>query len=333
MIDYFVIGLWLAVFLDLLLGDPRWLPHPIRLIGSLCGYSEKTFRSLIKSERLAGIGAVFMVLGATVGVLVSMFYALSLFSAALSSFVAVVLLYTSIALRDLAGHASVVRSALAGEGTDRLDLARQKVGMMVGRDPSVLDEQGVVRACVESVAENMSDGVIAPLFWAFGSAMVVGEGIWALPVAAGAAMVYKAVNTMDSMFGYKNERYLYFGRFAARLDDVVNYLPARLTSLFIILAAPFVGASIRGAFAITQRDHHRHASPNAGYPEAAMAGALGVRLGGANVYFGKMVQKPNIGDENRGLTFEDIEFANRLMYGASILAVALFSICAILTRG
>ncbi|MDH4317407.1 MAG: adenosylcobinamide-phosphate synthase CbiB [Desulfobulbaceae bacterium] len=330
MIEPFVFGLWAAVILDQILGDPRWLPHPIRFIGALCTFAEKTCRRLSGSELFAGTCAVILVLGGTAGTLLLSFYVLNLLSPALSSLGAVILLYTSIALRDLAGHAAAVGSALAGESAERLPLARERVGMMVGRDPSVLDEGGVIRACVESVAENMSDGVIAPLFWAVFVALMIGEGSAALPAAAGAAIVYKAVNTMDSMYGYKNERYLYFGRVAARLDDVANYVPARLSGVLIILAAPLVGASFRDALTITLRDSNRHASPNAGYPEAAMAGALGVRLGGPNVYFGKMVVKPYIGNDTRPVVSADIGRANRLMYSASILAVVLFTICAII---
>lgn len=330
MIEPFVFGLWSALILDQILGDPRWLPHPIRFIGALCTVAEKTCRRLSGSELFAGTCAVILVLSGTVGTLILSFYALNLLSPGLSSLGAVIILYTSIALRDLAGHAAAVGSALAGESVDRLAIARERVGMMVGRDPRVLNEGGVIRACVESVAENMSDGVIAPLFWAVVVALFVGEGSAAMPAAAGAAIVYKAVNTMDSMYGYKNERYLYFGRVAARLDDVVNYFPARLSGLLIILAAPLVGASFRGALSIALRDRKRHASPNAGYPEAAMAGALGVRLGGPNVYFGTTVVKPYIGDETRAVDFADIGRANRLMYAASILAVVLFTICAII---
>ncbi|HSH14060.1 MAG TPA: adenosylcobinamide-phosphate synthase CbiB, partial [Desulfurivibrionaceae bacterium] len=198
----------------------------------------------------------------------------------LGDLVAVLLFYTCFAARDLLAHSRRVYQALAAGD---LLAARQKVAWLVGRDTANLDQAGVVRAGVESVAENSSDGVVAPLFWA-----VVGGPL--------AALLYKAASTLDSTFGYKNKRYLHFGRASARLDDLVNFVPARLTGLGLVASACFCGLDWRGAWRIYRRDRHNHASPNSGHPEAAAAGALGLQLGGGSSYFGRPVEKPTMGD-------------------------------------
>jgi len=215
--------------------------------------------------------------------------------------VAVFFIYSSIAARDLVRHSSAVHAALAGGD---LAKARQRVGLIVGRDTAELDEQGVTRAAVESVAESMVDGVTAPLFFA----------VLAGPMGA---MLYRAVNTMDSLFGYKNERYRRFGTAAARLDDLANFLPARLSALLIPVAAFFLGLDARRSLIVLKRDRKNHASPNSGHSEAAMAGALGVRLGGPAVYSGRAVAKPFLGDALRPLEPQDILRSNRLMLLAS----------------
>ena len=193
--------------------------------------------------------------------------------------------------------------------------ARHAVSWIVGRDTQNLDAEGVTKAAIETVAENSSDGVIAPLFY-----MAVGG----VPLM----FFYKAVNTMDSMIGYKNERYLYFGRFAAKLDDVVNYIPARLSGLLMVIASFLCGLDGKNAFRIFLRDRRKHDSPNSAQTEAAMAGALGVQLAGNAFYFGKLYEKPYIGDPLRPIEAEDIVRANRLLYRTGYLA--LFLVIAIL---
>ncbi|OGR02879.1 MAG: cobalamin biosynthesis protein CobD [Deltaproteobacteria bacterium RIFOXYD12_FULL_53_23] len=221
----------------------------------------------------------------------------------LGTAVSIFLLYTTIAARDLVRHSTDVYTALA---TGDLPEARRRVGMIVGRDTANLDEAGVARAAVESVAESMVDGVTAPLFFALlGGPM--------------AAMLYKTVNTMDSMFGYKNERYLKFGWAAARLDDIVNFVPARLTSMLIPAAAFLLRLDVKGALFILLRDRGRHASPNSGHTEAAVAGAIGIQLGGPNLYFGQLLEKPSIGDPIRPIEPQDILRVNRLMLAGSCL--------------
>jgi len=220
---------------------------------------------------------------------------------------AIYLLYSAMAARDLARHSGLVHEALQAHD---LKLARQRVAMIVGRETAGLDEAGVSRACVESVAENIVDGVTAPL-------------LWATFLGPTGVLLYKAVNTMDSLFGYKNERYREFGWAPARLDDLANYLPARLTALLVVIAAALLGHSPRNAFRIWRRDRRCHASPNSGQTEAAVAGALGIRLGGPATYFGVQVDKPTMGDADQPITARHILLANRLMLVTAGLTAAL----------
>ena len=191
-----------------------------------------------------------------------------------------------------------------------LEKARKAVSMIVGRDTERLTEEGVAKAAVETVAENSSDGVVAPLIFLAVGGPVLG-------------FFYKSVNTLDSMVGYKNDRYLYFGRFSAKLDDVLNFIPARISGLLLVTASPLAGLDVKGAWRIFKRDRKNHASPNSAQTEAAAAGALGVQLAGDAWYFGKLYKKPTIGDALRPVGYEDIRRVNRLMYAAVCLALAL----------
>ena len=270
----------LALALDQLLGDPRWFPHPVRLIGWLQLRLESVSRALLPWPRLAGVVTVACTLLVVALVVGGGLFAAGQWSPWLADGLAVFVLYTCFAGRDLERHGRAVQEALQ---QDDLLLARQRVAMIVGRDTAELSEEEVARAAVESVAESLVDGVTAPIFYA----MIAG------PLGA---MLYKAVNTGDSMFGYKNEQYREFGWAAARLDDLLNYIPARLTGLCLPLAAFFLGLRAKKSWQIMVRDHANHASPNSGFPEAAMAGALHVRLGGSASYFGRHVEKPTMGD-------------------------------------
>jgi len=298
----------LAAFaLDLLLGDPRWLPHPVRLMGLLAGLFERVARKLLRWERAAGAVTAVCLLVCCGG---AAFGALELAGALhpwARDAVAILVIYSSIAARDLVRHSSDVYKALLSHD---LPEARRRVGMIVGRDTAELDEGEVARAAVESVAESIVDGVTSPLFFA----LVAG------PVGA---CVYRAANTMDSMFGYKNARYLRFGWAPARLDDLANWIPARLTAPLIVAAAFLLGHRSRDSLRILKRDARNHSSPNSGLAEAAVAGALGVRLGGANVYFGEPVEKPTIGDPRASLCPTHIQQANALMLAAAVLFLAL----------
>jgi len=294
----------IAILLDQLLGDPRWLPHPVRLIGAACGGCERITRAVLPPFA-AGICTVALILGLTGATTWAVLTGANLIHPWLGNAVSILLLYTTIAARDLVNHSRQVYAPLA---TGDMVEARRRVGMIVGRDTANLDEAGVARAAVESVAESMVDGVTAPLFFA-----VLGGPM--------AAMLYKAINTMDSTFGYKNERYLKFGWAAARLDDLANFIPARISSLMIPAAAFLLRLDAKGSLFILLRDRLRHASPNSGHTEAAVAGALGVRLGGPNLYFGKMVTKPTVGEANHPIDPQDILRANHLMLLSSAITL------------
>ncbi len=295
--------------LDALFGDPYCMPHIIRLIGSLISWLERMLRSACDESpqglRFAGGLLVMLVLGIS-GVCAMLVLRLAYGISSVLGFAAETFVcYQMLAAKQLRIEAMRVHDALLQEG---LAQARKAVSMIVGRDTQNLDEAGVTRAAVETVAENASDGVVAPLLF------------MALFGAVG-GVLYKAANTMDSMVGYKNERYRYFGTAAARLDDVLNWVPARLTALLMCLAAPLVGLDGSGAWRILRRDSRRHASPNAGYPEAACAGALGVQLAGPASYFGVVHDKPTIGDNTRPIEPKDIVRACKLLSVTSVLAL------------
>ncbi len=329
----FLPGFWLALALDILLGDPRSLPHPVILIGRLARVLESFFRKRCPDPGRAGLLTVAATLIIT-GLLVTMLFAGSgAISSTVLFFASVLVLYTTIALRGLLQHAMAVYHALPVDGEKenenkeeenrKLEEARRLVGRIVGRDTTRLDRQAIVRACVESVAENMSDGVVAPVFYAFagaGVSVVFGMDRWSLPAAALSAMLYKAVNTMDSMFGYKNDKYLYFGRCAALLDDLINYIPARLSAFSLVAVSFFFrNSGTISAWRILLRDHANHSSPNAGWPEAAMAGTLSIQLGGASIYFGEIVEKPFLGDGAVRPTCHHIKQSLWVMVAASLL--------------
>ncbi len=320
-----------AILCDYLLGDPRVPFHPVRLLGGFCQRAERYFRGVVDDPASAGRLTVFSVLLAAGLAVTLVFSALGQASSLLAAAGAVLVLYTMVAARDLARHSSAVYRRLA---VGDLEGARQAVAMIVGRDVTGLDRQGVCRAAVETVAENTVDGVTAPLFWGIVCSLPAAAlAVDPIILTAGGAIVYKAVNTMDSLFGYKNEKYLHFGRTAARLDDWANYLPARLTPVFLILAAFLLHLDWRGSLRIYRRDRRRHASPNAGHPEAAVAGALGVRLGGPSVYFGEVVDKPYLGDDLRDVKAEDILRSNRLMYLGALLFAAFLLVSRALFTG
>ncbi|HNW03869.1 MAG TPA: adenosylcobinamide-phosphate synthase CbiB [Oscillospiraceae bacterium] len=298
--------------LDLLIGDPLWLPHPVRGIGRLIAALErllrKRFPATAKGELYAGAALAAAVPALSGGIAWAVLAGAYLLHPYIGLALETVLCAELLAARSLRDAGMAVHRALT-KGT--LDEARRAVSGIVGRDTDRLDAAGVARATVETVAENASDGEIAPLlFMALGGAPL--------------GMVYKAVNTMDSMVGYKNEKYLYFGRAAAKLDDVCNYLPARVAGVLMCLSAPLAGLSGSGAWRVFLRDRNKHASPNSAQTEAACAGALGLRLNGPNYYGGVLVEKPYLGDGARPVEAEDIRRANRLMLVTSAISWALF---------
>ena len=302
--------------LDLLLGDPPWLTpwHPVVLMGRAISALEKRLRALFprsaRGEELAGFTLAFLMTAGTFTLCRLVLRGLDALSPPLSFTLEALWCWQALAIRDLRLEAIRVQTALENEG---LDAARRAVSRIVGRDTAALDAAGVARAAVETVAENFSDGVIAPLMY-----MLLG--------GAPLALCYKAVNTMDSMVGYKNDRYLHFGRFPARLDDAANFIPARLAALLLIAAAGLTGEDAAGAYRIWRRDRRKHESPNSAQCEAAMAGALGLRLCGPAVYFGKLHNKPWIGDGRREIVPDDIRRACRMEYAGSFLGLAVLGV-------
>ena len=323
---YHIIAFIAGFVLDLLIGDPHFIPHPVRLIGSLISFLDKRLNSDVKynsSENEAnltkykrGVLLAFTVIFATFAVSVIILvaaYSINLYAGVIAE---AVMTWQILATKCLRVESMRVYDALS---TDGVDAGRRAVSMIVGRDTSVLDEAGVTRAAVETIAENTSDGVIAPMLYTAIGGPVLG-------------FVYKAVNTMDSMLGYKSDKYMYFGRFAARLDDVVNFIPARISAYLMIIAAFIGGRQFdgRNAYRIFKRDRFNHASPNSAQTESVCAGALRVQLAGDAVYFGRLVKKKYIGDGLREIEYEDIKRANRLMYITAflceLLSVAVMSL-------
>lgn len=306
-------ALVIGFFLDLLIGDPHFLYHPIRLVGNLISVTEKGLRKVFpkteKGELTAGIFLVIIVAGISTAVPSLILYGAWRLNPWLYFAVQAVMCYQLLATKSLKDESMKVYDKLKEED---LPGARYAVSMIVGRDTQVLDETGVTKAAVETVAENTSDGIIAPMLF-----MAIG--------GAGLGYFYKSINTMDSMVGYKNDKYLYFGRVAAKLDDVVNFLPSRISALLMIAACTFTGLDRKNAFRIWKRDRFNHASPNSAQTEAVMAGALGVQLAGDAWYFGTLYKKKTMGDAQRHVEYEDIRRANRLLYGTAVLALIMFS--------
>lgn len=327
---YHIFAFIAGFVLDLLIGDPHFIPHPVRLIGSLISFCDKRLNcdagynisekklNLIKYKRgmLLAFTVIFATFAMSVIIIVAA-YSINLYAGVI---VEAVMTWQILATKCLRVESMRVYDALR---TDGVDAGRRAVSMIVGRDTSVLDAAGVTRAAVETIAENTSDGVIAPMLYTAIGGPVLG-------------FVYKAVNTMDSMLGYKNDKYMYFGRFAARLDDVVNFIPARI-SAYLMIAAAFIGGRHfdgKNAYHIFKRDRFNHASPNSAQTESVCAGALRVQLAGDAVYFGRLVKKKYIGDGLREIEYEDIKRANRLMYITAflceLLSVAVMSLVLIL---
>ncbi len=308
---YMTIAVVAGFILDLIFGDPRWLYHPVRLIGHLISGSERIIRSFLPKsktgERIGGGILVLVVVTVSTlipAVLLHLAYRyIWQLGLALESFWC----YQILATKSLKVESDRVYVALKEKG---LEAGRKAVSMIVGRDTQNLTEEGVTKAAVETVAENTSDGVIAPLFY-----MLIGGAVL--------GFTYKAVNTMDSMVGYKNEKYQYFGTAAAKFDDIVNYIPARISAVLMIVAAFLTGMDGKNAAKIFRRDRYNHKSPNSAQTEAVMAGALDVQLAGDAWYFGTLHKKPTIGDPIREMELLDIRRSHKLLYGTALLGLLL----------
>ena len=309
-----ILALLCGALMDLIVGDPEWFYHPVRLIGKYISFAERRAKkgdppSKVMRRRaiLVACSTVLITAAVTWGILRLLrrlgfwpwFVGMALIS------------WMCLSARNLADEAEGVRRAL----DESLEAGRKRVGRIVGRDTANLSRREIICATLETVAENLSDGVISPMLWLALGGPVLG-------------MAFKAASTLDSMIGYMDEKYRDVGWFAARADDVWNYIPARLTALMMCLCAFPLGLDGRAAFRIVLRDHRNHLSPNCAWPEAAAAGALGVQLGGTHEYFGKTVVKPTIGDDTRPPEGEDIRRLNRLMFAASGLTLALIAIIA-----
>lgn len=310
----------LGFLLDLILGDPEWMPHPVKLMGWAIRTMERRFRKWFpnspRGQHMAGLLMAILLPLITLILAVDFLWLCYEVTPWLYMVIQALLCWQCLAMKDLKGESTRVQRALE-EGD--LEKARTLVSRIVGRDTENLTAGGVTRAAVETVAENFSDGVIAPLL-----CMMLG--------GAPLALTYKAINTMDSMVGYKNEKYIDFGRAPARLDDIANFLPARLSAFLWMAAAALTGNDAKGAFRIWKRDRKKHASPNAGQTEAACAGSLGIRLAGPISYFGEPVEKEYIGDKTRKVRPSDIAKANRMMLVGSIICLAIglairFAVC------
>ena len=310
---YSTAALLIGFVLDLILGDPRGIPHIVVGMGRLIAVLEKPLRSAFpktpEGERAAG-RCLVVILCLSALAATAVLYLIYLLHPVAGIVVESLLVWQLLCMRDLKKESTLVQELLEA---DDLPGARKAVSMIVGRDTDVLDGPGVAKAAVETVAENTSDGVIAPLFWLF----LLG------PLGG---LLCKAVNTMDSMVGYKNEKYLNYGRAAALTDDAVNYIPARLSALLMTAAASLLGLDAANALRIWRRDRRKHASPNSAQTESVVAGALHVALAGDARYFGKWLKKERIGDDDRPVTTEDIRRTNRMMAVSAFLMLALILI-------
>ncbi len=319
--NFFISSAWgitiigAACALDLLLGDHERLPHPVRLIGKMIELGEEFCRRIPAGQVTQGAFLVFFVVSATYAAVALTLNVLESTASWAAWLFSVLAIYFSISLKCLADEAMAVKQALDEQG---MEAARRQVSRLVGRDTSVLDEQGVAMAAIETVAENFVDGLVSPLFYA-----AIGGPA---PCAA-----YRAVNTLDAMVGYKNERYLEFGRVAAKLDDIANWLPARVSVVSVCVASRITGIGTRGDIRrVVRRDCRCHSSPNSGFPESAFAAALGVRLGGPATYHGQTTDYPWINAECSRPSVPDIARAVKLLYAAAGVVYAFVLTCGLL---
>lgn len=306
-----ILSIYIGYVMDLIIGDPYSFPHPVRYIGKLIKTTENKIRKIAKTDKNLKIGG-FVLWFVTVGIT----YLVTYLTVKLSSFVPggflianSILIYTTLATKCLKDEAVKIYKVLKSKDIEK---SRIQLSYIVGRDTTSLDEGEIIRATVETVAENTVDGIIAPMFYAF---------IGGAPLA----MAYKAINTLDSTVGYKNEKYMNLGFASAKIDDIANYIPARISVLLMTIGSLILGYDYKSCFKISIRDRKNHKSPNCAYPEGAVAGALGVQLGGTNIYFGKEVHKPTIGDKIREIEIEDIVRTNKIMYATSITSILIFT--------
>ena len=308
-----VIKIWIAYVLDLIFGDPQNIIHPVQIIGKMVNIGEKSllgkkYKSDRKYKFFAG-----MILNITV---ISLTYGITYLirrtseNSIIFTVAEIYLMYTIFSINSLAREGNRVYNILKEGNIER---ARKDLSYLVSRDTETMDEKMIIRSTMETISENTVDGIVAPMLYMF---------LGGLPLS----MTYKAINTFDSMVGYKNEKYIDFGKFSAKLDDVANFIPARITGILIVIASMILGYDYKNSLKIFIRDRKNHSSPNSGHAEAGVAGALGVQFGGRVSYFGKEVDKPVIGDKIKNFELEDIKKNIKIMYATSFLSLVLFSV-------
>lgn len=303
----FFIKIWIAYVLDLIFGDPQNVVHPVQVIGKIISAGEKV---LLRKKYKFLAGAVLNIF--TVSITYTSMYLISK-SVKISAFFMIIeiyLMYTIFSINSLAREGNRVYRILK-EGD--IEKARKDLSYLVSRDTETMDEKMIIRSTMETISENTVDGIVAPMFYMF---------LGGMPLA----MAYKAINTLDSMVGYKNEKYMDFGKFSAKVDDAANFIPARITGILIVFASMILGYDYKNSLKIFLRDRKNHSSPNSAHSEASVAGALGVQFGGKVSYFGKEINKPTIGDKIKDFELEDIRKNIRIMYVTSFLSLVIFSL-------
>ena len=306
----FFIKIWIAYVLDLIFGDPQNVIHPVQVIGKTISAGEKV---LLRKKYKFLAGAVLNIF--TVSITYTLMYLISK-SVKISVFFMIIeiyLMYTIFSINSLAREGNRVYRILK-EGD--IEKARKDLSYLVSRDTEMMDEKMIIRSTMETISENTVDGIVAPMFYMF---------LGGMPLA----MAYKAINTLDSMVGYKNEKYMEFGKFSAKVDDVANFIPARITGILIVLASMILGYDYKNSLKIFIRDRKNHSSPNSAHSEASVAGALRVQFGGKVSYFGKEIDKPTIGDKTKEFELEDIRKNIRIMYVTSFLSLVMFSVISV----
>lgn len=301
-----------AYIIDIIIGDPRWFPHPVAIIGRWTRFVEEKIRARIThaSDKKGGIVLWYSVVIPTFFITYGIAEASFIISALVGMIITTLLASLTLATRSLHEESRLVMDHL---DAGHIEEARRSLAMIVGRDTANLDENGILRAVIETVSENLSDGIVAPMFY-----LAVGG----LPLA----MTYKAVNTLDSMVGYKDAKYMDIGCFSAKMDDVLNWIPARITGFIVVIASFILRFNWRDSWRIMKRDGRNHTSPNSGIPEAAVAGALGIRIGGENIYSGEIIRKPTIGDRLKETDKKDVKNAWAIMFTSSLLMAIICTI-------
>ena len=311
-----VIKIWIAYVLDLIFGDPQNIIHPVQIIGKMINIGEKSllekkYKSDRKYKFFAGMILNITVISLTYGI--TYLIRKSSENSIILTVAEIYLMYTVFSINSLAREGNRVYNILKEGNIER---ARKDLSYLVSRDTETMDEKMIIRSTMETISENTVDGIVAPMLYMF---------LGGLPLS----MTYKAINTFDSMVGYKNEKYMDFGKFSAKLDDVANFIPARITGILIVIASMILGYDYKNSLKIFIRDRKNHSSPNSGHAEAGVAGALGVQFGGRVSYFGKEVDKPVIGDKIKDFELEDIKKNIKIMYAASFLSLVVFSVISV----